>query len=181
MNPTPHEHHAPPAQHGLEQYHKALHRFLMRRLHSDEDAADLAQEVYLRMLRVERSERVRSPLDYLYGIASHVVYQFKLRARREVVAFDSRALEQISEHPPEIHPDEMMERVGAQQQLEWALGQLPATHRIVLLLRKRDRLSHAQIAGRLNLSAHTVKKYLFQAQARMRALWDAAAGREAGR
>jgi RNA polymerase sigma factor (sigma-70 family) len=160
-----------PARPGLTQYHKALHRFLMQRLNSAEDAADLAQEVYLRMLRVENRELVRSPRDYLYGIASHVVYQFRLRARREVVTFDSEALEHLSENPPEVSPDELMERVGLQRQLEWALAQLPATQRVVFLLRKRDRLSNKQIAERLHLSAHTVKKYLFQAQSRMRTLW----------
>lgn len=161
-----------PARQGLTQYHKALHRFLMQRLKSAEDAADLAQEVYLRMLRVENSELVRSPRDYLYGIASHVVYQFRMRARREVVTFDSEAVEHLSENPPEVSPDELVDRIATQRQLKWALEQLPVTHRIVFLLRKRDRLSNRQIAQRMNLSPHTVKKYLFQAQARMRMLWD---------
>ncbi len=171
MNPKSHHRSAVLPQPGLEQYQKALHRFLLQRLGSAEDAADLAQEVYLRMLRVEHNELVRSPLDYLYGIASHVVYQFKLRMRREVVTFDSQALEQLAEHPPEIRADELADRLDAQQQLEWALGQLPATQRVVFLLRKRDHLSNQQIAERLGLSMHTVKKYLFQAQARMRTLW----------
>ena len=165
---------ASPAKPGLVQYQPALHRFLMQRLKSAEDAADVAQEVYLRMLRVEDSELVRSPQDYLFGIASHVVYQFKLRARREVVDFDSEAVEHVSEHPSEVQQDELAQRIETQQQLEWALGQLPPTQRIVLLLRKRDQLSNRQIAERLKLSSHTVKKYLFQAQARMRTLWNRA-------
>src|SRR5688572_15029723 len=90
---------AKPIQSRLVQYQKALHRFLMQRLKSTEDAAELTQEVYLRMLRVDDSELVRSPQDYLYGIASHVVYQFKLRARREVVDFDSEVLEQATQNP----------------------------------------------------------------------------------
>ncbi|WP_129781777.1 RNA polymerase sigma factor [Peristeroidobacter soli] len=161
-----------PAKPALAQYQQALHRYLMRRLRSSEDAADLAQEVYLRMLRVENSELVRSPLDYLYGIASHVVYQFRLRSQRELVTFDSETVAQVSENPRELVRDEVADRLEAQQQLTWALEQLPPTHRIVLLLRKRDRLSDRQIAERLNLSVHTVKKYLFQAQARMRTLWN---------
>lgn len=161
-----------PEKPGLAQYHKALHRYLMHRLKSTEDAADLAQEVYLRMLRVENSELVRSPLDYLYGIASHVVYQFRLRSRRELVTFDSETAESMAENPREFTRDELLDRVATQQHLVWALEQLPPTHRIVFLLRKRDRLTDRQIAERLGLSTHTVKKYLFQAQARMRMLWN---------
>lgn len=161
-----------PAESWLVQYRKALHRYLMQRLKRSEDAADLAQEVYLRMLRVEESELVRSPQDYLYGIASHVVYQFKMRARRDVVDYDSEALEHAAEYPQELKPDELTERIEAQQQIEWALSQLPPTQRAVFVLRKQDRLSDRQIAQRLNLSVHTVKKYLFQAQARMRTLWN---------
>jgi RNA polymerase sigma-70 factor (ECF subfamily) len=156
----------------MAQYHKALHRYLMQRLRSSEDAADLAQEVYLRMLRVENSELIRSPLDYIYGIASHVVYQFRLRSQREPVTFSSEAVEHAAEHPSEVSRDELLERLDTQQQLTWALEQLPPTHRVVFLLRKRDHLSDRQIAERLNLSIHTVKKYLFQAQARMRMLWN---------
>lgn len=163
---------ANPTPSGLMQYQKALQRFLTQRLRSAEDAADLAQEVYLRMLRVEDSELVRSPQDYLYGIATHVVHQFKLRARREVVEFDSAAVEQAAEHPREPPRDELAQRIETEQHAQWALGQLPPTQRIVFLLRKRDHLSNRQIAQRLQLSTHTVKKYLFQAQARMRTLWS---------
>jgi RNA polymerase sigma-70 factor (ECF subfamily) len=155
------------------QYHKALHQFLMQRLRNAEDAADLAQEVYLRMLRVEKQELVRSPRDYLYGIASHVVYQFKFRHRRELVTFDSEAVDQAVDAPAEIYADEVVDRVGAQQHLEWALSQLPPMQRAVLWLRRCDQLSDQEIAQRLNLSVHTVKKYLFKAQARMRTLWNA--------
>lgn len=157
---------------GLVQYQKALHRYLMQQLKSAEDAADLAQEVYLRMLRVESNELIRSPQDYLYGIASHVVCQFKIRARRDVVVFDSDAVEKAAENPEVPLENELAQRVELQQRLEWALKQLPTTQRIVFLLRKRDRLSDRQIAEALKLSTHTVKKYLFQAQARMRTLWN---------
>jgi RNA polymerase sigma factor (sigma-70 family) len=165
---------AKPAKPELVQYHRALHHFLLKRLRNTEDAADLAQEVYLRMLRVEDTELVRSPQDYLYGIASHVVYQFKLRARRDVVEFDSSAVEQAADHPAEIPTNDLAERIAAEQHLEWALGQLPPKQRTVLVLRKRDRLSNQEIAAQLKISTHTVKKYLFKAQARMRMLWQSA-------
>jgi len=160
------------APEGLMQYHDVLHQFLVQRLKSTEDAADLAQEVYLRMLRVEKNELVRSPQDYLYGIASHVVYQFKFRRGRDPVTFDSEAVDQLVESPAEIGSDDVAESVSARQHLEWALDQLPPMQRAVWWLRKYDQLSNDEIAQRLNLSTHTVKKYLFKARARMRTLWN---------
>ena len=50
------------------------------------------------------------------------------------------------------------------------LHRLPPAHRNVLVLRKRDGMSYQEIAAELNISVHTVKKYLFQASARMAAL-----------
>jgi RNA polymerase sigma factor (sigma-70 family) len=157
------------------EYQKDLHRFLVRRLKDAEDAADLAQEVYLRLLRIENSELVRSPRDYLYGIAAHVVHQFRMRTRRELVTYDSDAVDEIAEHPPQLDAlDELPDRLNLQRELERALAQLSPTHQAVFLLRKRDGFSLQEIATQLGLSAHTVKKYLFQAKAQIRTQWDGA-------
>src|SRR3954467_4222821 len=80
-----------------EQYHAELHRFLMRRLHSAQQAQDLAQEAYLRLLRVEHSELIRQPRAYLYRIAVNLVSEFRLRAKREPITYDSESLEQLAE------------------------------------------------------------------------------------
>jgi hypothetical protein len=50
-----------------------LHTFFLRRIRSKADAADLAQEVYLRMLRVSDHESIRNPADYLYRVANNLV------------------------------------------------------------------------------------------------------------
>src|ERR1700735_1237266 len=61
------------AKHG-----QRLRRFLAARLRNTSDTADLAQEVFLRLLRVERFEQIRSPEAYLLTIASHVIHQHSL-------------------------------------------------------------------------------------------------------
>lgn len=153
---------------GFTQYRRVLHRFLLRRLKNTEDVADLAQEVYLRLLRVENEEMVRSPQDYLFGIASHVVYQFRMREQRELVSYDSEAVDQAAENPHEVWPDEMPDRLNLEREIEAALAALSPAHQAAFVLRKRDGLTDAQIAQRLQLSVHTVKKYIFQAMAQIR-------------
>ena len=155
----------------FEKHYRELHRYLVRRLPRTQDANDLIQEVFLRVLRLPRTELVRTPQAYVYGIASHVVHELRMRLQHERVTFDSHAVDHLSEQPSELPPDELAERLSTQRQLEQALARLPPTHQAVLLLHKRDGLSREEVAIALGLSAHTVKKYIFQAMAQMRAEW----------
>lgn len=157
----------------FDRYRQQLQRFLVRRLRSSQDARDLAQEVYLRLLRVPDPSLVRQPQAYLYRIAANVVYEYRIREQHEPVLFDSEALEAIAEHPAETDRDEMANRLDAQRQLEGLLNQLPPLYRAILLMQKRDGLSYAEIAKELGLSIHTVEKYLFRALALVRAAkWE---------
>jgi DNA-directed RNA polymerase specialized sigma24 family protein len=89
------------------------------------------------------------------------------------VTFDEDAVKAWSEHPPELAPVGLEESLGLEQQLEWALKQLPPMQALVLLAHKRDGLSYEEIAREQGLSMHTVQKYLVLARARMRTLsWD---------
>jgi len=151
-------------------YGAELHRFLVRRLGNSQDAADLAQEVYLRLLRLEKTALVRKPIAYMYVVASQVVAQFRMQMEQDPTTYDTEVLSHIGDHPSEEPPDELAERLNAQQQLKQLLEELPTMHRNVLLLRKRDGLSWVEIAEKLGISTHTVKKYLYEARAKLTAL-----------
>jgi RNA polymerase sigma factor (sigma-70 family) len=154
-------------------YHAGLQRFLMRRLRSAQNAQDLAQEAYLRLLRIGRGELVRKPQAYLYRIAANLVYEFQLRERQDPVTFDSRALEHLAEHPVELPADDTSDQHEIEEVLARVLAQLPPLYRAVFVLRKRDGMSYIEIASQLRISVHTVKKYLARAMALCRAAnWD---------
>jgi RNA polymerase sigma-19 factor, ECF subfamily len=154
------------------EYHAELQRFLMRRLRSAHHAQDLAQEAYLRLLRVERGELVRQPRAYLYRIAVNLVLEFKLRSSRDPITYDSETLQEAAEHVGDAAADET-EREADAQQIELILEQLPPLYRAIFVLRKRDGLSYQEIAQQLDISAHTVKKYLARAVAKCRdARWS---------
>jgi RNA polymerase sigma-70 factor (ECF subfamily) len=156
-------------------YRRELHRYLLRRLRRPQDVDDLAQEVYLRLLRHDESKCVHKPLAYLYGIASHVVadYRTDMKQDQRHLTFDSDDEESWSQAPASVLPDQLADRLNLQQQLERALSQLPSTHAAVLLAHKRDGLSYEEVAAKLNLSVHTVEKYVTQAKARIRLMsWE---------
>jgi RNA polymerase sigma factor (sigma-70 family) len=59
-------------QETIRRYHDSLIRFLRQRLRVKEDAADIAQEAYIRMMQYEGSEKIQSPSSMLFRIAINV-------------------------------------------------------------------------------------------------------------
>lgn len=158
----------------FENYAAELHRFLLRRLRRPEDAEDLAQEVFMRLSRIDDSEFVQKPRAYLFGIASHVVFEFRMRGRsKEWITFDSEAVEQLAEHPAELAPDLLADRLDQQKQLKAALLKLPRIHLAVFLLHKRDGYSYEEIGEQLKISARKIETYIAQARTMLRKMeWD---------
>lgn len=151
-------------------YDKQLHRYLARRLTKRQDAEDLAQEVYLRLLRVDAAKRVEKPVAYIYGIASHVIADFRSESRQ-----GHACLDEVDDEPDDraSSPDDLADRLNLQQQLERALARLPRTHAMVLIAHKHRGLSYEEVAAELNLSIHTVEKYVTQAKALIRTMaWE---------
>ena len=159
----------------FQDYAPELHRYLARRLPRPNDADDLAQEVFLRLLRVEDAEFVRKPQAYLYGIAAHVVREFRMRTEHEHrrVTYDSDVVEQEAENPSQLPDDELTDSLNLRRQLEHALDQLSPMHRAVVILLKYHGMSYAEAACVTRLSVHTVEKYYFQAKAELKTMqWD---------
>jgi len=173
-NPTPDS--PAPAAHlarsAFQAHATAVQRFMRRRIAREQDADDLAQEVFIRFLRLDAAKLVRKPLAYLYGIAAHVVHEFRMHAEQEHehVVYDSLAMEAVAETPVLPNPDELADRMALRQQLERALLQLPQAQRVVLLMVKRDGLSHQEVAERTQLNVRTVERYVMQAMTRLRTM-----------
>jgi RNA polymerase sigma factor (sigma-70 family) len=160
------------ASSAYQHYGAQLHGFLLRRLRRPHEVDDVVQEVFMRLLRVRDREFVRSPRAYLYGIALHVVREFKMRDER-AGAWVTSAPEEVARQMESAGAitDELSDRLGMQRQLEQALACVPAAHRKVFLLHERDGYSYEEIAGMLRISVHTVDKYLVEAKVRLRAAW----------
>jgi RNA polymerase sigma-70 factor (ECF subfamily) len=148
-------------------YGADLYFFLLSRLKNEHDAKDVVQEIYLRLLRLGQGELVRDPHAYVYFVANQVLAQFRMRAKHSPLVYDSALLRHWDRHPDEIARDGVADRWMALAEVEELLGELPQVHRKVFMMRKVDGLSWTQIAEKLQISAHTVKKYLCEANARI--------------
>jgi RNA polymerase sigma-70 factor (ECF subfamily) len=138
-----------------------LRAFLYRRVHRHPDAAELAQEVYVRMLRVRDIETIRNPEAYLYTVASNLA---KEHARGEQTGAldvdDPLVQEQLAELPAFGGQLDAEQRV---KRLREVLHQLPVKCQAAVVLQYWHGLSYEEIAQRLGVSTHMVKKYLSQA------------------
>jgi RNA polymerase sigma factor (sigma-70 family) len=146
------------AQHG-----GALQAFLHRRVRRHPDAAELAQEVYLRMLRIADLETIRNPEAYLYTVASNLAKEHARRTRKDSAALDvddPLVQEQLAELPAMAGELDTEQRVA---RLREVLQQLPPKCHAAVILQYWHGLSYEEIAQRLGVSTHMVKKYLSQA------------------
>src|ERR1700733_15534338 len=99
----------------------ALETFFLRRVRSKADASDLAQEVYVRMLRISDKEAIRNPVHYLYTVASNLVKEHAVLDRRWANSVD------IDEAPPQDQLETLPEFDG-----ELDAGERVARRRSVL-------------------------------------------------
>jgi RNA polymerase sigma factor (sigma-70 family) len=140
----------------------ALQAFFYRRIRTKPDAADLAQEVYLRMLRVPDTDAIRNPEAYLYTVAANLLKENAVADRRLTVRIDA---DTNSPEPPEDWPavDSALDASRRIERLAVVLRQLTPKCRAAVILQYRYELSYQEIAERLEVSTHMVKKYLAQA------------------
>lgn len=149
-------------------YGERLRSFLSKRLRNEADAPDLAQEVFLRLLRVEHSESIRSPEAYLFTVASHVLHQHALKQSATPPSVD------ISELFSELQltsPDDPASKADVQQrleQLERSMRDLPPKVSTTLMLHRYAGFSIEEIGQQLGVARPTAKKYLARALTHVR-------------
>lgn len=141
----------------------ALQAFFYRHVRHRSDATDLAQEVYLRMLRVKDTAAIRDLEAYLYAVASNLAKEHAAFSRRRGLSVDvedATIQEQLGQ-PPSFEG----EILAAQQmkRLRVVLRGLPPRCHAAVVLRYVHGHSHQQIAELLHVSPRMVKQYVAQA------------------
>ena len=141
----------------------ALQTFFWRRIRSKADAQDLAQEVYLRMLRVSDQEAIRDPVPYLYTVANNLLKEHAVLDRRQAtgIGIEEVATHEELEAPPAFDGELDLEQRVAR--LRVVLKQLRPKWQAAVELRFTHGLSYREIATRLGVSPQMVKKYVAQA------------------
>ena len=144
-------------------YGPRLRRYLSARLRNKSpDVADLEQEVYLRLLRVG-PESIRNPSAYVMTVAGHALHQHILRIAAMPQSLDE--LGEMVDRQTAGHPD-LSVQVDAQrrlQTLDRMLESLPPNVHATLVMRLQYGMRLDEIAAKLGVSTHSVKKYFARA------------------
>jgi RNA polymerase sigma factor (sigma-70 family) len=150
-----------------------LHRFVRRRVATKEDAEDIIQDAYLRVLRYSFEHEVADQERLLFSAARNLaVDSMRRRHARERATASYATLAEIALDWPT--PDEELYVEQRLRIAESTVALLPERCREVFLLHHLDNLSYSQIAARRQISVSAVEKHM----ARAGLLINATIGRE---
>ena len=127
---------------------------------------DLAQEVFLRLLRYSDDVAVKNPQGYLFRIAANVANEWRDRTRSRQ-PHERSWVDELQVDPSEP-ADSRFFQSRINKHLQGAVSRLPRRQREVLLLHVNDGLTYKQIAERLGVTSQAVLRDLTSAYGALR-------------
>lgn len=159
----------------MERHSQRVFHYLLRSLQNEEDAADLAQETFVRVYRNSRAFNPKQKFTtWIYAIASNLVRdRFRWRSRHPHVSMEAgehdldaslkSTLRDVQPQPDEaLHAEEQAARVRA------AVSALPEELREPLILATYEAMSQAEIAEVLKCTPKAVENRLYRARKQVR-------------
>jgi RNA polymerase sigma-70 factor, ECF subfamily len=163
----------------MERHAPRLFNYLFRCLHSEDDAADAAQETFVRVYQNRAKFDSRQKFStWLYAIASNLVKdRYRWRSRHPQVSLDAgNDTTETGFHeamPGEgPSPRETLELSERAEAVRSAIVALPEELRIPLILSEYEELSHGEIGAVLNCSAKAVETRIYRARKQLRVSLD---------
>jgi RNA polymerase sigma-70 factor (ECF subfamily) len=149
-------------RHGQFVYNLAL-----RTLNNQQDAEDVTQEAFIRVLQSLTTFRGDSQFrTWLYRIVTNLCYGQLPQLRRELTMLDAEMLPEVEDDQPLI-PDMLIAAEINKDMLE-AVKKLPQSYRLLITLRHLQGLTYAEIAEVTEMPVGTVKTGLFRARRELR-------------
>lgn len=159
----------------VEAYSPLIYRLGVKMLGDEQDAEDMLQETFIKAYRhIATFDGRSSPSTWLYRIATNEALMVLRRKRPETVSFDEPLSGEVEpQEPLQIvdwccMPEEELVSAEGRAQLDRAIETLPASLRVVFLLRDIEGLSTRETAEVLSLSEMAVKTRLSRARLRLR-------------
>ncbi len=143
---------------------KALYAFVYRSVKDKGMAADIVQEVFVKVWQSAKRFDTTAPfIPWLFAIARRTTIDW-LRKRSHISFSELSALDEDGQDhfeanipDPEPLPDEIFERVTLAQDLERALDALPVEQRLIVVLHNHDGMTFEEISIVMDKPMNTVK------------------------
>jgi len=159
----------------MERHAEKVFHYLIRQLQSEEDAADLAQETFVRVYQnCGRFKPTAKFTTWLYTIATNLVRdRFRWRARHPQVALEAENQstggtlgEALADENP--GPAEELQRAERVEVVRRAVARLPEDLRTAILLAEYEGHSQAEIAIIAGCSVKAVESRISRAREKLR-------------
>jgi RNA polymerase sigma-70 factor, ECF subfamily len=157
-------------------HQRMVYQLALHLLGDPQEAADLSQEVFLRVFRTLPQFRGQSTLKtWIYRIvvnqASNRQRWWRRRHRSQQVPLDEHTSThgELAESRNFAMPDRVLQQRETADRVWEALDALPFEQRAVVVLREIDGLSYEEIATSLGIAVGTVKSRLARARDGLRA------------
>lgn len=156
----------------IERHQALVAGTVARMLGSNAEVEDIAQQVFIRVWKSAGRYVAKAKFTtWLLKITRNLVFNEMRRAKRHPhlpVQIEPEA-EEIPLKDEQTHaPDSALLETELQSAIDKAIGQLPETQRMALVLRRYEELSYEEIAEVLDLSVPAVKSLLFRARTELR-------------
>ena len=159
----------------VKEYEKNVYNLALRMTGDPEDAADMAQDAFIKAYSSLSSFRGDSKFSvWLFRIVSNLCLDFlRSRKRRPTVSLSVENDEgedmefEIADESQS--PETLLEQKLTREAVRCGLDSLPPEQRQILLLREIQGLSYVEIAQVLELETGTVKSRIFRARKRLSA------------
>jgi RNA polymerase sigma-70 factor (ECF subfamily) len=168
----------------IAQYHQPLYSLIARSLNDPADAADITQEVFIKVFRSIRGFHGEASLrTWLYRIALHEASNQRRwwsRHKKQEITIDT-PLDSDSDDDGGLclsatladrgdSPYDHAAQAETRERVEAALRQLPEAFRTVVILREIEGFAYEEISEILNVNLGTVKSRLTRGRSALRAL-----------
>lgn len=159
----------------MERHGGKLFNYLVRCLQNEDDAADLAQETFVRVYQNRNKfDPGKNFSTWLYAIATNLVKdrcRYLLRHPQisweaENQATGNKLGENLAGRAP--LPDESLQKKERSEAVRNAVGQLPEELLVPLILSEYEELSHAEIGEIIGCTAKAVETRIYRARQQLR-------------
>ena len=167
----------------IARFHQPIYSLLARTLHDRADAADLTQEVFVKVFRGVGGFHGESSLrTWIYRIALHEASNQRrwwMRHKQQEIPIEQEMVESDSGQPvrlkemlvdPTESPYEMAVHEENRVRVEAALSQVPEPFRSTLILRDIEGFVYEEVAEMQGVNLGTVKSRLVRGRACLKAI-----------
>jgi RNA polymerase sigma-70 factor (ECF subfamily) len=134
------------------------------------DLDDLAQEVFVRLLKYSTQTEIENPQGYVFRIAANIANEWAERVvnRNPHIDVEDKEIQYFEQLIVDVDPESVANEIDETNTIWAAVQQLPQRQRRILLRHIRDGRTYKQIAAERGISYRIVLRDLTRAYVHLR-------------